>query len=275
MTRTAPASRPRRTRQGAGRHRRGRLGFILLNSEETADDDIRGIVPDDVGVFYTRVPLADPVTVASLEAVEDDLTRAAALLPEALDAIAYVCTSGSIAIGEEGVRAALSRAQPGARAVSLATCAVEAMRFLAMRRIVVGTPYLHEVNRMEAGFLVERGFDVIDIQGFCLGGGREMNMVEPEDIVELAVDICREDADGIFLSCSALRSVEVLETVERRTGKPVVASNQALVWHMLGLDRDQRAQGGSRQAVPGKPRGLTSLVAVHRLCRGVHFGAGA
>ena len=230
-----PRSRPRPIRLGKGRHQRGRLGFILLSSEETADDDIRGIVPKDVGVFYTRVLLADPVTVANLAAVKDQLTGAAALLPEGLDAIAYVCTSGSIVAGEEEVARALSRAQPTARTISLATCVVDAMSYLGMKRIVVGTPYLDEVNRMEADFLVERGFDVLDIQGLCLAGGRDMTVVEPEDIVSLAVDVCREDADGIFLSCSALRSVEVIEAIEQRTGKPVVASNHALVWRMLRL----------------------------------------
>ena len=237
-------SRPRPIRLGKGRHQRGRLGFILLSSEETADDDIRAIVPKDVGVFYTRVPLADPVNIANLAAVKDQLTGAAALLPQGLDAIAYVCTSGSIAAGEEVVARALSRAQPAARTISLVTCVVDAMTFLGMKRIVVGTPYLDEVNRMEADFLVEQGFDVLDIQGLCLAGRRAMAMVEPEDIVALAADICREDADGIFLSCSALRSVEVIEAIEQRTGKPVVASNHALVWRMLRLiGVDDRMEG--------------------------------
>lgn len=230
-----PRSRPRPIRLGTGRHQRGRLGFVLLNSEETADDDIRRIVPDDVGVFYTRVPLEDPVTVANLTAVGDQLTQAAALLPEGLDAIAYVCTSGSIAVGEGNVARALARAQHAARTISLVTCVVDAMTFLEMKRIVVATPYLDEVNHMEADFLVRRGFDVLDIQGLSIAGGRDMTRVEPEDIIALAVDVCRKDADGILLSCSGLRSIEVIETVEQRTGKPVVTSNQALVWRMLRL----------------------------------------
>ncbi len=230
-----PPSRSRPFSLGEGRHRRGRLGFVLLGSEETADDDIRFIVPRDIGVFCTRVPLVDPVNVANLAAVEGLLSDAAALLPEDLDAIAYVCTSGSIAAGEDEVARALARAQPGARTISLVTCVVDAMRHLGMKRIVVGTPYLDEVNRMEADFLVRRGFDVLDIQGLNIARGRDMARVEPRDILALALDIRREDAHGIFLSCSALRSIEVIEAIERRTGLPVVASNQALVWRMLGL----------------------------------------
>lgn len=64
-----PNSTPRSVDLGKGRHTRGRLGFVLLETEETADDDIRRVVPDDVGVFYTRTPFDDSVTVETLAAV--------------------------------------------------------------------------------------------------------------------------------------------------------------------------------------------------------------
>ncbi len=238
---------PRDIRLGQGRHTRGRLGFVLLSSEETADDDIRRIVPDDVGVFYTRVHLADPVTIETFAAVGKDLTSAAALLPPDMDAIAYVCTAGGIVLGEDAVARALARAQPRARTVALATCAVDAMRALGMRKIVLGTPYLDEVNRLEADFLVDRGFEVLEARGLNLATGREMCLVEPEDIVALALEVDRPQADGVFISCSGLRTVEVAEEIERRTGKPVVGSNHALIWRMMRLAGvDDRLDGLGR-----------------------------
>ena len=228
--RPAPSPRP-----VGGRHGRGRLGFVLLNSEETAGDDVRALVPDDVGVFCTRTRLADPVTVENLAAVGHDLARAAALLPEALDAVAYVCTSGSAVLGEEAVARALRRGQPGTRALSLFACALAAMRALAIHRPALATPYLDEVNRAEAEALAAEGVAVQSIRGLGIAGGREMCLVEPDAIVELALAADRPQADGIFVSCSALRSVEALDEIERRTGKPAVASNQALVWRMLRL----------------------------------------
>lgn len=218
---------------GEGRHARGRLGFILLNTEETADDDIRAMVPRDVGVFITRVRLADPVTVENLTAVAGDLGDAARLLPENLDAIAYVCTSGSIAAGEAAVERAIRSAQPETGALALVTCVVDALRHLGITRVAVGTPYLDDVNRMEAAFLEDRGFDVRSMRGLGIARGRDMTRVEPRDIVRLALDVCTSDCDGIFLSCTALRAVEVVDTIEERTGRPVVTSNQALVWRML------------------------------------------
>ncbi len=219
--------------EGQGRHARGRLGFILLNTEETADDDIREMVPRDVGVFVTRVRLADPVTVQNLTAVAGDLGDAARLLPEALDAIAYVCTSGSIAAGEAAVERAIRSAQPETSPLALVTCVVDALRHLGITRVAVGTPYLDDVNRMEAAFLEDRGFNVCAMRGLGIARGRDMTRVEPRDIARLALDVCTSDCDGIFLSCTALRAVEVVDTIEEQTGRPVVTSNQALVWRML------------------------------------------
>jgi maleate isomerase len=128
-------SKPRSVDLGKGRHTRGRLGFVLLETEETADDDIRRVVPDDVGVFYTRTPFDDSVTIETLAAVGDDLSRAAGVLPPDMDAIAYVCTSGSVVVGEDNVANALAKPQPQAKTTSLVTCVVEAMRALGMQKI--------------------------------------------------------------------------------------------------------------------------------------------
>ena len=233
--------------KGKGRHARGRLGFILLNTEETADDDIRTMVPQDVGVFVTRVRLADPVTVQNLAAVAGDLSDAARLLPENLDAIAYVCTSGSIAAGEAAVERAIRDAQPGTRPLALVTCVIDALRHLGISRVAVGTPYLDEVNRMEATFLEGHGFEICSMGGLGIARGRDMTRVEPHDIVRLALDVCTGDCDGIFLSCTALRAVEVVDAIEEQTGRPVVTSNQALVWRML-------RQIGVHDAVAGPGR---------------------
>ncbi|MBT5434564.1 MAG: arylmalonate decarboxylase [Rhodospirillaceae bacterium] len=228
-------SAPRETTLGRGRPMRGRLGFVLLAGEETADEDIRHMVPDDVGVFFSRTPIDESITVETLAAVGGHLSRASGMLPPNLDAIAYVCTSGSVVVGEANVAKALAQPQPQAKSTSLVTCVVDAMQALGLKKIVVGTPYIDEVNHFEADFLVDRGFDVLDIQGLRILSGIDMCLVEPDDIVKLALEIDRPDADGIFISCSALRTVEVIEEIERRTGKPVVGSNQALVWRMMRL----------------------------------------
>lgn len=246
QNRTWPPSPPRTTRLSE-RHPRGRLGFVLLQSEETAEDDIRMVVPADVGVFFTRSPMPDSTTVETLASMGGDLGRAAGVLPPALDAVAYVCTSGSVVIGEERVAAELTRGQPQARTTSLVSCVVAALKTLGIARPVVGTPYLDEINTLEADFLTGHGFDVFGMTGMQIESGWDMCRVDPDDTIAFALEIDRPEADGIFLSCTGLRTLEVVEEIERRTGKPVLGSNQALIWRMLRLiGVDDRIEGYGR-----------------------------
>ena len=50
---------------------------------------------------------------------------------------------------------------------------------------------------------------------------------------DLTVENCRPEADGYFLSCTATSMIDAIEDVERRLDKPVVNSNQAVLWAAL------------------------------------------
>ena len=44
-----------------------------------------------------------------------------------------------------------------------------------------------------------------------------------------------DDCDGVFVSCTSLRTMQIIGDAETRLGKPVISSNQALAWHMMRL----------------------------------------
>jgi len=220
-----------------GRHWKAKLGFIVLAMEQTIEEDMFRLAPEGVGVHFSRVKMANAVTVDTLEAVGRELAGASAiLLPEGgLDVICYACTSGSIVLGEERVAKELNQGAPNAVATSLITGVIRALRQLGARRLVVGTPYIDEINAKEAKYLEAQGFEILDIQGLNIRNDAEMVRVEPGFIKEFALSINRPDADAIFISCGALRTVDVVEELERQAGKPVVASNQAMIWDALRL----------------------------------------
>ena len=147
----------------------------------------------------------------------------------------YACTSGSIVITEAVVLRELSRGQPGAQATSLITGVIRALRALEARRIVVATPYLDEINQLEARYLEAAGFEVLAIEGLEIEQDSDMVRVAPDFIAEFAASLDRPDADAVFISCGALRTIDCLEQLEQRLGKPVIASNQAMVWDALRL----------------------------------------
>ena len=216
---------------------RARIGFVLMANDQLIEVEMFRLAPPGVGVHFVRVPGSDDVTVDDLLGMEKHLANAAArLIPDCgLDVICFGCTSGSALIGEDRVKAELSRGAPKAQPTTLITGVIEALRTLEAQRIVVGTPYLDDVNTLEEHYLKDQGFEVLDMQGMNLTNCTDMRRVSPEFILEYGLSLDRPDAEAIFFSCGGIRSLEIVDALEQKAGKPVIVSNQAMFWNTLRL----------------------------------------
>ena len=229
------ASSPRAAELDGGKHWRAKLGFILMSTDLAAESDCFAMAPEGVAVHFTRLKTDDYTTNETLarhiEAMADAASR---IQPDTRpDVISYSCTSGSIVNGEERVMAEIAKGAPYAKPMTLVTGVVDALRELGAKKLVVGTPYLDEINTAEAEFLVAKGFELLDIQGLNLETGMEFGRVTPAYWKKFALEIDRPEADAIFLSCGGIRALEVAEEIEALAGKPVITSNQAQMWSCL------------------------------------------
>jgi maleate isomerase len=242
-------SGPLAVRFDDGRHARAKIGYVLLATEQTIQDDVMRLRPVGVGMHFSRIAIPDSITVESLSTAADGLTEAARLiLPDgSLDVVAYACTSGSLVVGEDRVHAALAAAQPQAKATSLIAGVIRALRAFGARRIAVGTPYVDPINAMEADYMAARGFEVADITGLGLKADSDMVRLTPNFLADFARAVDRPDADAVFISCGALRTLDIVDAVERDLGKPVICSNQAMLWDTLRL-------AGVEDRIPGAGR---------------------
>ena len=56
------------------------------------------------------------------------------------------------------------------------------------------------------------------------------------DVVRVVrTETVRVDVDAVFVSCTSLRALPVIKDAEAAIGKPVLASNQVLAWHLMRL----------------------------------------
>jgi len=78
-------------------------------------------------------------------------------------------------------------------------------------------------------------FLVLSISGLNLDKDSDMVRVSPQFIKEFAQSEDRDDTDAIFISRGALWTLDVVDAIEDSMGKPVIASNQAMIWKTLGL----------------------------------------
>lgn len=224
-----------------GRHCRAKLGFILMSTDLAAEADFSDMAPRDVGIHITRLKTDDYTTNETLARhIEHMADAACRLQPDVKpNVISYSCTSGSIVNGEENVMREIIRGAPYAIPMTLVTGVVDALKELNVKKLVVGTPYLDEINTLEAEFLLDKGFEVLDIQGLNLQTGIEFGRVTPNYWKKFALEIDQPDAEAIFLSCGGIRALEVADEIEQLTGKPVITSNQGQMWSCLrraGID---------------------------------------
>jgi maleate isomerase len=113
------------------------------------------------------------------------------------------------------------------------TGVIDALRALNAKSIVVATPYIDEINKLEYRFMNNQGFNVLDIQGMQIDDGSIMGKITPSYIKEFALSLDRPEADAIFISCGGIRTIDILQEIEEETNKPVICSNQAMMWSCL------------------------------------------
>ena len=158
------------------------------------------------------------------------------LVPLAAQAVGYGCTSASYIRGVGGDQDISDRmtAATGLPATTTSSAAVEALRHLGVRRVSVLSPHVDELNERLTTFLEGNGLDVVHMRGLNkLSGIEKIPQQDIRDLVLQLVD--RPDADGVFISCTGMRTSAILDSMEEGTGKPVVSAMQATVWETLRI----------------------------------------
>jgi maleate isomerase len=229
------------------------IGLLALASDGVIESELRRFLHlDGAAVFVSRIsPIADS-TPQSLKTMEGELADVVSrILPgRMLDVIAFGCTSGAMAIGAERVAASIRRARPGVPVTDPVSASLKALAHLGMRRVAVLTPYIDSVNEMVGAYLSGQGL-VIAERGSFKQTLSTINRISEDDIYRAGVALGSRDVDGLFISCTGLRCASVLERIERDTGKPVVASNQALAWDVLRIAGITDPVGGGGRLLMG------------------------
>jgi maleate cis-trans isomerase len=224
----------------------GRVGLAILDSDLTIEPDLHRQLPDGVEIHAARVVYPHSVSAENMkEAVRS-------LLPVRPSAVVWACTSGSFfggKAGNEALRADLARRAGGVPTDTASGSVVEALRALGIRRPAVGTPYGPDINRRLDVFLREHGFEAYPTVGYFPGvvDDYALQDVSERDMAEFITRLNRPDCDGILVSCTGLPSAGLVAEVETHLGKPVVTSNQAILWNALRLGRiAARPRDGAR-----------------------------
>ena len=213
-----------------------RIGVVTLSTDFTIEQDFRRIchnIPLDI--FVNRIPFENPLTHENYLKMADHLPKIVEdILPDQkLDVVAYGCTSGTVAIGEERITSQIHKSKPGAYVTTPITAALRAFKKLDINKIAILTPYPKLVNETVYDYLQKKKIEIDSFSGFNLEYDSDIAKVDPQHLKRTIKDINYSDVDAVFVSCTALRIVEVLQEVEDLIKKPIVSSNQAIIWDSI------------------------------------------
>ena len=215
------------------------LGLIVLQSDETIEHDFRRLLPvKDVALYVSRVPSAPDVSRETLARMEAELPGVASLLPPPLsfDVVGYGCTSGSSVIGPDRIADLVGQGCRTSHVTNPLTALVAACQAMDLSRLAFLSPYVEEVSGTLRDALADRAVHTPVFGSFNEAEESKVAKIDGPSIVAAAATLAKDSTtDAVFLSCTNLRTLDVIAEIEAVTGKPVLSSNLVLAWHMARL----------------------------------------
>jgi maleate isomerase len=217
---------------------RARFGLLVPFTNSNLEPDFALMRPDGVSCHTARMggydedEVPDESQMQALGATDLD-EPLALLLGIKPDVVIYGCTSATLTHGpafDRGLAARIAAAS-GAKTVTAAGAIVHALSTLGATRVGFASPYVSGINDMAVRFLSDMWVETVarsEVQSEL--GNHEQGALTPDAVFELGLAADRPDADAIVLSCTDMRSVEIIDRLEQAIGKPVVTSNQAILF---------------------------------------------
>ncbi len=216
----------------SGRIDRPTVGLIVLNTDFTFERDFVRMYNEqkpNYDFYFNRIHFANPMTPESLAAIEGDLTEVTAeILPNYdLDLVVFNCTSSSSIVGDEAIQIAIQKSKPTAKVLTTSQAVVRNAKQRGFKKISVLTPYSEDVSSRLRGYLQRNGIEIVSSTYMDMIDDRDVAMLPSDEIISAAKVAIHDDADALFISCTAMRSTEVISAIHEEVSKPIFTSNQA------------------------------------------------
>jgi maleate isomerase len=216
---------------------------VISPDDAVNDDEYYTYLPPGVTLLWTRYRTPqrfEPISVAMVASYGDlDVVREAALTLRITrpHATLFSCNSCSFVHGPAGdqrIRDVIAEAV-GSEATSITEAQVHALRTLKVKRVAVGAPYCADVTAKLVSYLESSGFTVSGSLSLGLTTEWEIGNSASTVWAHLARQVDSEDADGILLACSGIRTAGILDSLEKELQKPILSATAVSMWRVLRL----------------------------------------
>ena len=215
-----------------------RIGLITLGSDFRIEKDFNNVIyVRDIDLYVNRIHCYNPLTNETLAKMAEDITSVTKeILPgEKLDCVAYGCTSGTVAVGYNSIKEKINKVKPEAKVTTPITSAVKALKKMNIKNISIFTPYTESINHSVIEYFKDSGINVKALHYLDIASDIDIGKVDSNYLFEVLSNLELNDSEALFISCTALPALDLIEKLEKKLNKIVLSSNQTLIWETLNL----------------------------------------
>ena len=213
-----------------------KVGLIALATDFMIEKDFINVTKDiGIELFVNRIHCYSPLTSENLIKMSNTITEVSRdILPdEKLDCVVYGCTSGTIATGYDLVKEKIGVAKPDAKVTTPSTAAINALKKMNISKVSIFTPYSKKLNDEVVNYFKKENFTVTSNSYFDILIDGDIAKIDPEYLYEVVLNMDLGDAEAVFLSCTNLPALSIIEKLEKKLNRVVLTSNQVLIWDTL------------------------------------------
>ena len=213
-----------------------KIGLIALASDYMIEKDFIKIIKDkEIDFFVNRIECFNPLTKENLIKMSEKVTEVTKdILPdEKIDCVAYGCTSGTIAAGFDAIQKKIKDAKPEAIVTTPSTASIKALKKLNVNKVAIFTPYSKKLNDEVLDFFKKENFEIKANSYFNIESDIDIGKVDPNYLYDVLSNMNLNGAEALFVSCTALPALSIINKLEEKLNKFVLSSNQTLIWDSL------------------------------------------
>jgi len=226
---------------------KGKIGLLVPAGNRVIIPEFYRIAPSGIAFFETRMIVQGSwISEDSNFSMIGNAKRGLEELKICkVDVCVLACTATSFLKGKGWDQAFVTEGEKklGVPVTTTVLSLLEALKVLKRKQIAVASPWNPEINRRAVEYLEASGFEVVQIYSEAIDR-ITVNDQMPEFADRLARKADTPSAEAVCIFATDLRTIEVLSSLEQALGKPVISSNQAILFNALRLlSYDQNIPG--------------------------------
>jgi len=216
---------------------RAKIGLVIPSNNTVIEPELWAMRPAGVSVHGNRI-LARGNTPEGIIEMEKSTARAVAELRHGqMSAIVYACLATSLVKGLAWTREVARRIaeDAGCPATTAAAATLEALQALGVRRIAIASPYPDGIQALLPAYVAEFGLDLVSTRNLGIRNSLELWKIPGAEVRSFAHAVDVPQAEALCIVATDLPTIGEIAALESELGKPVVTTNQAILWKALAL----------------------------------------